>query len=144
VEVRTRRALNRWNGTTMAGRALARACGLPLRPGPLGTWVAAGYRLPVPDARCFVLGDVLFSRAAAGWLYAPEQRRLLAHELRHTYQYARLGPAFWPLYWAACGWSYALTGSVGARNAFERGAGLADGNYAELPLRRTLRKLLGR
>jgi hypothetical protein len=132
MKVRTRRALNRWNGTTLAGRKLAQACGLTLEPGPIGTWIAAGYHLPLPAASCFVMGDVIFTRAPSGWLTAPAQRRVLLHELRHTYQYAHLGPAFWPLYWTACGWSYAMTGSWGSRNYFERQAGLADGGYPDL------------
>jgi hypothetical protein len=42
---------------------------------------------------------------------------------------------FFPVYWSACAWSYALTGGYGARNVLERRAGLAAGGYDELPLR---------
>jgi len=40
-----------------------------------------------------------------------------------------------PLYLAAAGVSWALTGDFGARNVFERRAGLADGGYSDKPLR---------
>jgi len=40
-----------------------------------------------------------------------------------------------PLYLLAAGVSWALTGDFGARNVFERRAGLADGGYTDKPLR---------
>ena len=40
-----------------------------------------------------------------------------------------------PLYFLAAGMSWLLTGDFGARNIFERRAGLADGGYADRPLR---------
>jgi hypothetical protein len=46
-----------------------------------------------------------------------------------------------PLYLAAAGVSWALTGDFGARNVFERRAGLADGGYTDKPLRPRLRAL---
>ena len=45
-----------------------------------------------------------------------------------------------PLYLAAAAVSWALTGDFGARNVFERRAGLADGGYADKPLRPGLRR----
>ena len=45
-----------------------------------------------------------------------------------------------PLYLAAAGVSWALTGDFGARNVFERLAGLADGGYMDKPLRPVLRR----
>ena len=61
---------------------------------------------------------------------ADEQHaELLGHETKHAFQYALLGPLFWPAYWLACGWSYARTGTYGLRNVFERHAGLAAGGY---------------
>ncbi len=140
-------ARSRWNwvnGTTVAGIALAQAAHCRRSRGPHGTIVAAPYRLAVPMAKCFVVGDVIFCRVSAGWLLAPEQRALLAHETRHTEQYARWGLLFWPVYVAASAWSYALTGSSGARNGFERGAGLTDGGYAARPMRPALRRLFSR
>jgi hypothetical protein len=41
-----------------------------------------------------------------------------------------------PLYFAAAGASWLLSGSVGAWNPFERAANLADGGYTPRPLRR--------
>ena len=45
-----------------------------------------------------------------------------------------------PLYLAAAGVSWALTGDFGARNVFERLAGLADGGYTDKPLRPVLQR----
>jgi hypothetical protein len=130
-----RARLNRWNGSTAIGRGVARLLRLHLVDGPLGTNVAGGYPLRVPVATSFVIGDVIFCRHPAAWLLAQPQRALLAHEVRHTYQYAAFGPLFWPLYFAGCAWSYALTGNAAARNAFERSAGLDGGGYQDRALR---------
>ena len=130
-----RTALTAVNGTTLAGLAVAAVSGARLRRGSGGVLVAEGYRLPVPRQTCFTVGSVVLTRRPAQWLLDPAREHLLAHETRHVGQYAVLGPLFWPAYWLACGWSYALTGSYGARNAFERHAGLAGGGYREQPLR---------
>jgi hypothetical protein len=139
ADARARR--NRRNGTTALGRALARRAGCRLQPGPLGTLIAERYRWPLPDATCFVVGDVIFCRHSARWLLAEKRDRLLRHEIHHTYQYAGLGLAFLPLYAAGCAWSYLLTGDVSTHNTFERRAGLADGGYSAKPLRPALRRL---
>ncbi|HET6533237.1 MAG TPA: hypothetical protein VFH03_21830 [Actinoplanes sp.] len=130
-----RTVLTALNGTTGAGVLLALAAGAKLRRGRDGVLVAEGYRRRIPPATCFTVGSVILTRRTADWLLAPEQERLFGHESRHAGQYAVLGPLFWPAYWLSCGWSYALTGSYGARNAFEKHAGLATGGYRELPLR---------
>jgi hypothetical protein len=127
------------NGTTGAGVLVALAGRAKIRRGRDGVLIAEGYRWRVPPATCFTIGSVVLTRKSAEWLLAEEQRALFSHEHRHARQYAWLGPLFWPAYWAACGWSYALTGSYGARNAFERHAGLAGGGYAERPLRPVFR-----
>jgi hypothetical protein len=129
------------NGTTGAGILIALAGRATLKRGRDGVLVAEGYRRRIPAQTCFTVGSVVLTRRSAAWLLAEEQRALFGHESRHTGQYAVLGPLFWPAYWAACGWSYALTGSYGARNAFERHAGLSDGGYAEMPLRPRLARL---
>ena len=55
---------------------------------------------------------------------------------RHATQYAWCGGLVMvPLYLAAAAASWALTGDFGARNVFERRAGLADGGYTDKPLR---------
>jgi hypothetical protein len=46
-----------------------------------------------------------------------------------------------PLYFAAAAVSWLLAGDFGAWNVFERRAGLADGGYADRPLRPGLRQL---
>jgi hypothetical protein len=64
---------------------------------------------------------------------------LLAHEARHASQYAWCGGlVMLPLYFLAAGVSWGLTGDFGARNVFERRAGLADGGYTDKPLRPVL------
>ena len=45
-----------------------------------------------------------------------------------------------PLYLVAAAVSWALTGDFGARNVFERRAGLADGGYTDKPLRPSLQR----
>jgi hypothetical protein len=130
-----RAVLTAANGTTGAGLLLALLTGARIRRGRGGVLIAEGYRPPIPPATCFTVGSVILTRRTAGWLLAEERSALLDHETRHATQYALLGPLFWPAYWAACGWSYALTGSYGSRNAFERHAGLHSGGYRDLPLR---------
>jgi hypothetical protein len=128
------------NGTTGAGVLVALAGRAKIRRGRDGVLIAEGYRWRIPPATCFTIGSVVLTKKSAEWLLAEEQRALFGHEHRHTRQYAWLGPLFWPAYWGACGWSYALTGSYGARNAFERHAGLAGGGYAERPVRPVFRR----
>ena len=130
-----RSVLTAVNGTTGAGLLLALASGAKVKRGRNGVLVAEGYRRSIPPATCFTVGSVILTRRTAEWLLAPEREHLFGHESRHAGQYAVLGPLFWPAYWLSCGWSYALTGSYGARNAFERHAGLVTGGYRELPLR---------
>jgi hypothetical protein len=49
-----------------------------------------------------------------------------------------------PLYFAAAAVSWVLTGDFGSRNVFERRAGLADGGYADRPLRPAVARWQGR
>ena len=133
------------NGTTGAGLLLALATRCRVRRGRHGVLIAEGYRLRVPPAGCFTVGSVILTRRSADWLLAEERAELFGHESRHAGQYALLGPLFWPAYWMACGYSYATTGSWGARNVFERRAGLRAGGYpVDLPLRPWLRRRLRR
>jgi len=46
-----------------------------------------------------------------------------------------------PLYFIAAAASWVLTGDFTARNVFERRAGLADGGYADRPLRPAMARL---
>ena len=130
-----RTVLTAVNGTTGVGLLLAVASGAKIKRGRNGVLVAEGYRPKVPPATCFTVGSVILTRRTADWLLAEERAHLFDHESRHAGQYAVFGPLFWPAYWISCGYSYALTGSYGTRNAFERHAGLAGGGYKELPLR---------
>ena len=101
-----------------------------------------------PASRAYLwlnlVGSVILTRRSADWLLAPEREHLFHHESRHAGQYAVLGPLFWPAYWISCGYSYAMTGSYGTRNAFEKHAGLAGGGYREQPLRPWAARLSGR
>ena len=138
-----RTVLTAVNGTTGAGLLIALAGGARIRRGRDGVLVAEGYRLPLPPATCFTVGSVILTRRSAQWLLAEERAELYGHESKHAVQYAALGPLFWPAYWLACGYSWTTTGSWGARNAFERWAGLAAGGYpTDLPVRPWLARLI--
>jgi hypothetical protein len=130
-----RTVLTAVNGTTLVGLAIAAASRARVHRGPGGVLVASGYRFRLPRQSCFTVGSVILTRKPADWLLDPARRDLLGHETQHANQYAVLGPLFWPAYWLACGWSYALTGSYGGHNFFERHAGLAAGGYRDRPLR---------
>ena len=129
------------NGTTLVGLGIAALTGARIRRGPGGILVAEGYRRKVPPATCFTIGSVIITRRTAEWLLDERRSGLLAHESRHAGQYAVLGPLFWPAYWVFCGYSWAATGTYGARNVFERHAGLERGGYRAAPLRPGLQRL---
>jgi len=135
-----RTVLTAVNGTTLVGLGLAVLTGARIRRGPGGIVVAEGYRRKVPPATCFTVGSVIITRRSADWLLDERRAGLLAHESRHAGQYAVFGPLFWPAYWACCGYSWTMTGTYGARNAFERHAGLEHGGYRAAPLRPGLRR----
>ena len=136
-----RNVLTAANGTTVAGLLLATVAGARVRRGRSGVLIAEGYWPKVPPASCFTVGSVILTRNTAEWLLADEHADLLAHESRHAGQYAMFGPLFWPAYWLACGYSYVLTGSYGARNGFEQHAGLTAGGYDRTPLRPWLARI---
>ena len=139
---RVRQAVNLVNGSTLAGVVVAAAARARLGRGPHGLLIAAGYRLPVPPAPAFCLGNVLLTRKAREEFLG--SGRLLAHEARHATQYACCGGLLMlPLYFLAAAWSWLLTGDFGCRNVFERRAGLADGGYADRPLRPALARRWG-
>ncbi|MEV7622049.1 hypothetical protein [Actinoplanes sp. NPDC089786] len=134
--MRARTLLTWANGTTLAGLAIARATGATIRPGRDGVLIAEGYTRRIPKNTCFTVGSVIFTRRTAEWLLADERTDLFGHESRHVGQYAALGPLFWPAYYLFCGYSYAMTGSYGCRNALEKHAGLHAGGYdPDHPLR---------
>jgi hypothetical protein len=133
---RARLAVNLLNGSTLAGFAAAKAGGARLARLPDGLVAGTSYRLPVPSAPAFTLGNVIITHRDALEPGSP----LLRHEARHSTQYAWCGGLLMlPLYFTAAGVSWLMSGDFGAWNVFERGAGLADGNYTARPLRLALR-----
>ena len=134
---RARLVVNLFNGSTLAGLAAARAGRARLTRFPDGLHVAVGYRLPVPPAPAFTLGNVILTRRPA----LDAGSVLFRHEARHSTQYAWCGGlAMLPLYFTAAGVSWLISGDMGAWNVFERAAGLADGGYnTARPLRPVLR-----
>ncbi len=139
---RARLALNLLNGSTLAGIVVAAAGRARLIRARDGLVVAVGYRLPVPPAPAFCLGNVIVTRLDAEG--AGGAGTLLAHEARHATQFACCGGVMMlPLYFLAAGVSWLLTGDFGSQNIFERRAGLAEGGYVERPLRPALTRLAG-
>ena len=129
---RVRLAVNLLNGSTLAGLVVSVAGHARLARFPGGLLVGTGFRLPVPPAPAFTLGNVILTRQDV----LGRDTVLLRHEARHATQYAWCGGLLMlPLYFAAAGASWLLSGDFGAWNIFERGAGLADGGYLARPLR---------
>ena len=130
--LRARQVVNLANGSTLAGLGVAVLGGARVASSADGLLVGTGYRLPVPPAPAFCLGNVILTRLDG----LTPGARLFRHEARHATQYAWCGGLLMvPLYLAAAAASWALTGDFGARNVFERRAGLADDGYADKPLR---------
>jgi hypothetical protein len=139
--LRVRQAVNLANGSTLAGLGVAALGRAEIARSVDGLFTGTGYRLPVPPAPAFCLGNVIVTRGDA---MAPGSG-LYCHEARHATQFAWCGGVLMiPLYLAAAGVSWALTGDFGARNVFERLAGLADGGYADKPLRPAIQRAAGR
>ncbi len=131
---RVRLAANLVNGSTLAGLLVAAAGRARLARGDDGLLIGEQYRLPLPPAPAFCLGNVILTRTDRDGFSRAET--LLAHEARHATQFAWCaGLVMLPLYFAAAGVSWVLTGDFGSRNIFERRAGLADGGYTDRPLR---------
>jgi hypothetical protein len=139
--LRLRQAVNLANGSTLAGLGVAALGGAAIARSADGLFTGTGYRLPVPPAPAFCLGNVIVTRAGE----LDSGSRLFRHEARHATQFAWCGGVVMvPLYLTAAGVSWVLTGDFGARNVFERLAGLADGGYADTPLRPAIRRAAGR
>jgi hypothetical protein len=137
-----RQVVNLVNGSTLAGLGVAALGGAAIAGSVDGLFTGTGYRLPVPPAPAFCLGNVIVTRDGI-----EPGSPVFRHEARHATQFAWCGGLVMiPLYLAAAGVSWALTGDFGARNVFERQAGLADGGYSDKPLRPALRRVsaLGR
>jgi hypothetical protein len=139
--LRIRQAVNLANGSTLAGLGVAALGGAAIARSVDGLFTGTGYRLPVPPAPAFCLGNVIVTRASE----LDPGSRLFRHEARHATQFAWCGGVVMvPLYLTAAGVSWVLTGDFGARNVFERLAGLADGGYADQPLRPAVRRAVAR
>jgi hypothetical protein len=127
-----RRAVNAINGSTLTGICVALLGRARLSPAQDGLLVGTGYRLPVPPAPAFCVGNVIVTRLSE----LPQGSPLLRHEARHATQFAWCGGVLMlPLYFVAAGWSWLVTGDFGSRNVFERRAGLTDGGYTDKPMR---------
>ena len=128
--LRLRQVANLANLSTPLGLLLAVAGRARLTRGPEGLLLARGYRLTVPPAPAFTVGNVVLLRLDEAAL--ARRPRLLAHESRHATQYAWcLGPGLLPLYAVAAAWSWLRCRDFATRNVFERRAGLADGGYRQ-------------
>jgi hypothetical protein len=137
---RLKAVLNAVNLSTPLGLLLGAAGRSRFRRGPRGLVLASGYRLPVPAAPAFTVGNVVLSPRPAAYLDA--RPALLEHEERHSWQYAAcLGLPMLPLYLVAGGWSYLRGGDFGVHNPFERHAGLVSGGYPLLSARERRRLL---
>jgi hypothetical protein len=124
--------INLANGSTLAGLAVAGLGRARVTRSTDRLFLGTGYRLPVPPAPAFCLGNVIVTRLDE----LDPGSALFRHEARHATQYAYCGGVLMvPLYLLAAAASWALTGDFGARNVFERRAGLAAGGYTDKPLR---------
>ncbi len=122
-----RAVLNARNLATGLGLLVAALGRARVTRGPDGLHIATGYRLPVPPAPAFTVGNVVLARDPGIFGRRPE---LLAHEGRHASQYACcIGLPMVLLYVLAAGWSWVRCGDPASYNLFERRAGLADGGY---------------
>lgn len=134
---RVRLVVNLANGSMLAGLGVALAGRARVTTGADGLLTGTGYRLPVPAVPAFTMGNLIITRHDE--LAADSD--LFRHEARHATQYACCGGLLMlPLYFAAAGVSWLLCGDFGPWNVFERRAGLADGGYADRPLRPVFRR----
>lgn len=148
---RRRALVNRLNLTTPLGLAVARLGRATVSPGPHGLLLGEGYRLRLPVAGAFTIGNVVTTARTFAELEEASPA-VLGHESAHAWQYARLGLAFFPLYAVAAGGSWLRYTNPAVGNIFEQRAGLVSGSYLasgldtppRRPLREALRSLLRR
>jgi len=99
---RLRQVINVINLSTALGLLIAVLGRARFQRGPDGLLLAKGYRLPVPPAPAFTVGNVVMLRLSDERL--ARRPMLLAHEARHSTQYAWcLGPVMLLLYATARG-----------------------------------------
>ncbi len=136
---RMRLVANAVNTSTLLGLIIGVVGGSTFTAGPDGLILGYRYRLPVPPAPAFTVGNVVIHRD--GPVVHDRRPTLLTHESRHATQYALcVGPLMLPLYLLAAAWSWIRTGDTWSRNIFETRAGLLDGGYREHPLRSVFRR----
>ena len=129
---RVRAVGNAINLSTPLGLLVAVAGRARLRRGPEALLVAEDYRLPLPRAGAFTVGNVVVVPQGRLADIERQQPGTLAHEARHSWQYFWcLGLPFLPLYAVASAWSWLRTGDPWSGNLFERDAGLGRGGYVE-------------
>lgn len=142
---RVRAVGNAVNLSTAGGLLAAWAGGARVRRGPEALLVAENYRLPLPRAGAFTVGNVVL--VPHGLLADVERRHrgTFAHESVHSWQYFWCaGLPFLPLYGLASAWSWLRRGDPASGNWFERNAGLARGGYRERPVTNAgLHRVLG-
>ena len=130
--LRVRQVVNWVNLSTPLGLLAAAVGRARVSRGHDGLILARGYRLRVPSAPAFTLGNVILLRIDDDAL--ARRPRLLVHEARHATQYAWcVGPVMLPFYGLAAAWSWLRCRNPATYNVFERLAGLADGGY-RLPM----------
>ena len=142
---RVRAIGNAANLSSLLGLAVAGVGRARVRRGPDAMLLAEEYRLPMPRAGAFTIGNVVL--VPHGTMADLELRHpgTMAHEAAHAWQYfAFLGLPFLPLYALASAWSWLRTGDPASRNPFERGAGLVRGGYSERPVTNLGFKRIGR
>lgn len=136
---RVRQIVNWINLSTAFGLIVGLAGRGRFARGPEGLILGRGYRLPIPPAPAFTVGNVVLLRIDDERL--ARRPTLLDHESRHATQYAWcLGLPMLLLYVLASGWSWIRTGDPASRNVFEVRANLKEGGYVEKPLRPMFRR----
>src|ERR1700749_1046850 len=109
--------INLANGSTLAGLGVAILGGARLARSADRLFVGTGYRLPVPPAPAFCLGNVIVTRLDG----LDPASSLFRHGARHPTDYPCCGGrVMLPLYLAAAAVPCLLTGDTGCRNVFER------------------------
>ena len=107
-----RQAVNLANGSTLAGLGVAALGRARLARGADGLFTGTGYRLPVPPAPAFCLGNVIVTR-----MDALDRGLGRCSATRPGTPPSTPGAAGWsmvPLYLVAAGVSWVLTGDFGA------------------------------
>jgi hypothetical protein len=136
---------NALNLSTVLGLGLCWAGRARLRRGPDALLLAEQYRLSLPKASAFTVGNVVLVPGGTAEALELRQPGTLAHEAAHAWQYfGLLGIPFLPLYAVAAGWSWLRTGDPASANWFERSAGLARGGYVQRPITNAGLRKLGR